>query len=83
MNENNSLKDDMSPFSLVDRRSGKARRKAGNLDFFARGGIERRRGSDPRHKAKKAAQHIASSRPAAPEAAIPEADEAAGEGSVF
>jgi hypothetical protein len=83
MNDKNSLKDDMSPFSLGDRRSGEDRRMAGNPDFFARGGIERRRGSDPRHKAKRAAQHIASSRPAAPEAEIPEAVEAAGEGSVF
>ena len=52
MGEDNLWRDDMVPGQLVDRRSEGDRRKADNSDFFARGGIERRRGSDPRRKRK-------------------------------
>jgi len=48
MHEDPSLKDDSSLNPLIDRRSGEDRRKANNPDFFARGGIERRSGTEPR-----------------------------------
>ena len=82
MSKDNPWRDDMAPGQLVDRRSEGDRRKADNPDFFARGGIERRRDSDPRQKEKGIAQSITESRPAGPGAAVPGADETAGEGSI-
>jgi hypothetical protein len=36
--------------SLVDRRSGEDRRKVHNLDYFSKGGVERRSGKERRSK---------------------------------
>jgi hypothetical protein len=50
MHETQSLKDRRAIDPLLDRRSGNDRRKVRDLEFFKRGGIERRSGVVGRQK---------------------------------
>ena len=58
MSESQSLKDRRAIDPLRDRRSGKDRRKVHDLDFFKRGGIDRRSGVVSRQKEGHSAQSI-------------------------
>jgi len=58
MSENQSLEDRRAIDPLRDRRSGNDRRKVHDLDFFKRGGIDRRSGVVSRQKEGHSAQSI-------------------------
>jgi len=58
MSESPSLKDRRIRDAFLDRRSGDDRREAYDLDFFERGGVERRSGIDCRKKGERRAQCV-------------------------
>jgi hypothetical protein len=65
--EDQPLEDDRPIDPPLDRRSGEERRKDSNPEFFAGGGIERRRGIDPRRAGKRAAKDRLEARGPEPE----------------